>query len=48
MPAPYPMAPAGASDLGTQLEKLKLLRDQGALTEQEFQLAKQRLLSGQH
>lgn len=44
----YPMAPAVSSDLGTQLEKIKILRDQGALTEQEFQLAKQRLLSGQH
>jgi hypothetical protein len=45
LPAPYAMAPAGSSDLGSELQKLKTLRDQGALTEQEFQLAKQKLLS---
>ncbi len=46
-PMPYPTTPAGGSDLGSELEKIKILRDQGALTDQEFQLAKQRLLSGQ-
>jgi len=39
-------APAPQADLATQLEKLKTLKDQGALTEEEFQKAKQKLLSG--
>jgi hypothetical protein len=39
-------APAG-SDLGTQLEKLKALKDQGVLTDEEFQKAKAKLISGQ-
>lgn len=40
-PAP---APAGPPDLVTQLQQLKALRDQGALTEEEFQKAKARIL----
>lgn len=39
--------PAGESDLVAQLQKLKALKDQGALTEEEFQRAKQKLLSEQ-
>lgn len=39
--------PAGESDLVGQLQKLKALKDQGALTEEEFQKAKQKLLSEQ-
>ena len=37
--------PAGEADLVAQLQKLKALKDQGALTEEEFQKAKQKLLS---
>ena len=56
---PYPaaVAPMGTlpnaapalsgSDLGTQLEKLKALKDQGVLTDEEFQKAKAKLISGQ-
>jgi hypothetical protein len=56
---PYPtaIAPMGAmsvpaastpgSDIGTQLEKLKALKDQGVLTDDEFQKAKAKLLSSQ-
>jgi hypothetical protein len=44
-------APAAAampnSDLATQLEKLKTLKDQGALTDDEFQKAKAKLLEPQ-
>jgi hypothetical protein len=36
----------GATDIATQLEKLKELHDQGVLTDQEFQTAKERLLGG--
>jgi Short C-terminal domain/SmpA / OmlA family len=44
---PYPTAvPAAKPDLATQLQQLKVLKDQGALTEQEFEQAKQKLLSG--
>jgi len=39
-------APA-APDLATELEKLKVLKDQGALTDQEFQAAKAKLLGAQ-
>jgi hypothetical protein len=41
-----PSAPSG-SDLGSQLEKLKALKDQGVLTDDEFQRAKAKLISGQ-
>jgi hypothetical protein len=41
-----PAAPA-APDLATQLQKLKDLKDQGVLTDDEFQKAKAKLLSGQ-
>jgi hypothetical protein len=46
-PAAYALMPAGGTDLAGQLERLKTLKDQGVLTEQEFQLAKQKLLLGQ-
>jgi hypothetical protein len=39
--------PARATDLVAQLQKLKTLKDQGALTDEEFQKAKQKLLSEQ-
>ena len=38
---------ARGSDIGTQLEKLKALKDQGVLTDEEFQRAKAKLLSNQ-
>lgn len=38
-------APAPAPDIATQLEKLKELKDQGALTEAEFEQAKAKVLS---
>jgi hypothetical protein len=55
---PYPaaLAPMGSvptsaaapgSDLASQLEKLKALKDQGVLTDDEFQKAKAKLLSSQ-
>jgi hypothetical protein len=44
---PTPAAAAPASDLATQLEKLKALLDQGVLTADEFQRAKAKLLSDQ-
>ncbi|MGA2444613.1 MAG: SHOCT domain-containing protein [Opitutaceae bacterium] len=37
----------GETDLVAQLQKLKMLKDQGALTDEEFQKAKQKLLSEQ-
>jgi hypothetical protein len=37
--------PAVKADLATQLEKLKALKDQGVLTEDEFQKAKEKVLS---
>jgi hypothetical protein len=37
--------PAARSDLAGELQKLKALRDQGALTDQEFQRAKAKLLA---
>ncbi len=57
-PYPNALAPMGAmstgttaaapgGDLGTQLEKLKSLKDQGVLTDDEFQKAKAKLISGQ-
>ena len=45
-PMAAPMAAPG-SDIGTQLEKLKMLKDQGVLTDDEFQRAKAKLLSSQ-
>ena len=39
--------PAGETDLVAQLQKLKTLKDQGVLTDEEFQKAKQKLLSEQ-
>ena len=38
-------APAAAPDLATQIEHLKALKDQGVLTDAEFQQAKQKLLT---
>ena len=35
-----------STDLATQLEKLKVLKDKGVLTEEEFQRSKERLISG--
>ena len=45
---PFTAVPATAphADLATQLERLKALKDQGALTDEEFQKAKEKLLSG--
>lgn len=47
MAGPMPMMspPAATPALGTELEKLKALKDQGALTEQEYERAKQKLLA---
>ncbi len=42
--APAPAAPA---DLATEISRLKALKDQGVLTDSEFQQAKQKLLSEQ-
>jgi multidrug resistance efflux pump len=45
-PAPAPAAPAGGGDdLASKLTQLKSLMDQGVLTPQEFEQAKQKLLS---
>jgi hypothetical protein len=46
-PAPAPAAPAAASsdDLITQLQKLGALRDQGILTDAEFEAQKAKLLA---
>ncbi len=40
-------APAAAPDLADQIAKLKALKDQGVLTEAEFERAKAKLLSDQ-
>ena len=48
VPVPGPAmapAPAPAPDIVTQLEKLKELKDQGVLTEAEFEQAKAKVLS---
>jgi len=46
-PAAAPAAPAaGGSDLVAELTKLKGLLDAGALSQQEFEAAKQRVLAG--
>jgi len=42
--APMMGAPA-TEDLATQIQRLKALKDQGVLTDEEFQKAKQKLLS---
>jgi membrane protease subunit (stomatin/prohibitin family) len=42
--APAP-APAGGGDIASKLAQLKALADQGALTPEEFEQAKQKLLS---
>lgn len=39
-------APHNNTDIATQLMRLKALKDQGALTDEEFQQAKIKLLSG--
>jgi hypothetical protein len=44
-PAAAP-APAGGDDMVAQLERLKSLLDQGVLTPDEFQAAKQQVLNG--
>lgn len=44
-PAPAATAPAG-EDLFAQIEKLAMLHQQGILSDDEFALAKQRLLNG--
>jgi hypothetical protein len=44
--SPPPAASGGGSDMVEQLTKLKGLLDAGALTQEEFQTAKQRLLAG--
>jgi hypothetical protein len=41
------VAPPAESDLVAQLQKLKALKDQGALSDEEFQKAKEKLLSQQ-
>lgn len=44
-PAPAAAAPSGAVDSYDQLMRLKALLDAGALTQEEFDAEKQRLLS---
>ncbi|GAA4690915.1 SHOCT domain-containing protein [Nocardioides conyzicola] len=44
-PPPAPPAPSSSDDLIGQLQKLGALRDQGVLTDAEFQAQKARLLS---
>ncbi len=47
-PVPVPVNPGAASvrtDLASQLQELKALHDQGVLTDEEFQKAKQKLLN---
>jgi hypothetical protein len=45
-PAPPPAAPSGGGDLVAQLQQLEQLRQQGAITEEEFSAAKARLIGG--
>jgi hypothetical protein len=47
-PAPYPAAATGdaGSDTVAQLQQLAQLHDSGALTDEEFASAKQKLLAG--
>jgi hypothetical protein len=44
---PFSVVRPSAPDLATSLAKLKTLKDQGALTDEEFQKAKDKLLSEQ-
>jgi hypothetical protein len=44
--APAPQVPAQSTGVADQLAQLSALRDQGALTEDEFAKAKDRLLHG--
>jgi hypothetical protein len=44
--SPAAASAAGGDDFFAQVEKLATLRQQGILTEEEFALAKQRLLNG--
>jgi len=44
MMTPVAVTPQGSYDLAGQIQKLKALRDSGALTEDEFQRAKAKLL----
>jgi hypothetical protein len=43
--APGSVGPGAPTDLATELTRLKALKDQGVLTEEEFQKAKAKLLS---
>ena len=45
-PAPAPAPAAAPSGIAAQLEQLAALRQQGALTDEEFAAAKARLLAG--
>jgi putative oligomerization/nucleic acid binding protein len=45
-PAPAAAPAGGGSDLASQLANLKQLADQGVLTPEEFNAAKQKLLAG--
>jgi hypothetical protein len=45
MMVPGSVGPAAPTDLATELTRLKALKDQGVLTEEEFQKAKAKLLS---
>jgi Short C-terminal domain len=44
--APPPAAPAGGEDRVEQLKELASLKDQGVLTEEEFEREKARILGG--
>ncbi len=44
MMAPGSVGPAAPADLATELSRLKALKDQGVLTDEEFQKAKAKLL----
>lgn len=45
-PEPAPASASGATDLMTQLQQLAQLHSAGALTDEEFAAAKQKLLAG--
>jgi hypothetical protein len=45
-PAPEPVQPMAATDVPTQLKQLADLRDQGVLTDAEFEAQKKKLLAG--
>jgi len=44
--APAPEPAAGGADMVQQLESLKKLLDEGVLTQEEFDLQKQKILAG--